>query len=230
MTWPSENRKYTAIEHKIDSDCEIETAIAMSKQDPSKAQGMPPPQYAYGAPLQQQYGSQPPPYSASAQSSAAAYPASASQHDSAYLASMQAQAQAYQAQSQYVQQQYMQAYAQMQPMQHGYVPASSSAYPRQQYMPVIHQTQGVSPHGPPPPYSPVAQQMMVQQPGTVVVGGAFDAGARFDGISQPRIPPPPPGMAPSAAQIAQMQGQSVVGTQQSSNWFTGGSGGGATLW
>ncbi|XP_067685607.1 DAZ-associated protein 2-like [Haliotis asinina] len=198
----------------------------MSKQDPSKTQGMPPPQYAYGAPLQQQYGSQPPPYSTAAPQNAASYSASASPHDSAYIASMQAQA--YQAQSPYVQQQYMHPYTQMPPMQHGYVPASSSAYPRQQYMPVI-QTQGVSPHGPPPPYTPVAQQMMVQQPGTVVVGGAFDAGARFDGIAQPRIPPPPPGMAPNAAQLAQMQGQTVVASQQSSNWFTGGAGG-STLW
>jgi hypothetical protein len=45
---------------------------------------------------------------------------------------------------------------------------------------------------------------------TYVIPGAFDAGARFDGISRPNIPPLPPGVAPNAAQVAQAQGHNVV--------------------
>ncbi|KAK3584457.1 hypothetical protein CHS0354_005257 [Potamilus streckersoni] len=88
------------------------------------------------------------------------------------------------------------------------------------------------PHqGPPPPYTACAQQAIPsQQQHLVMAPNAFDAGARFDGIAQPRIPPPPPGVAPNAAQLAAMQGHTVVGTQQSADWFTGGKGGGYTWW
>jgi hypothetical protein len=41
--------------------------------------------------------------------------------------------------------------------------------------------------------------------------------------------PPPPGVAPNAAQLAAMQGHTVIGTQQRSNFWTGGSGGGYTM-
>ena len=44
------------------------------------------------------------------------------------------------------------------------------------------------------------------------------------------LQPPPPGMAPNAAQIAAMQGHTVVGTQQKADWFSGGKGGGFTFW
>lgn len=101
-----------------------------------------------------------------------------------------------------------------------------------------------------PMYQPqqYAQYQMVQQPGgyqmmmqqgyampmqqapptgqQVHVGAAFDAGARFDGIAQPRIPPPPPGCAPNTAQMAAMQGHTVVASRQKNSWFSGGSGGG----
>ena len=42
--------------------------------------------------------------------------------------------------------------------------------------------------------------------------------------------PPPPGCAPNAAQMAQMQGHDVVVTQQRGNFLTGGSDGGYTVW
>jgi len=49
-------------------------------------------------------------------------------------------------------------------------------------------------YGVPPPggggamYAPAQPQQQQQQPTTYVVQGGFDAGARFDGISQPTIP------------------------------------------
>lgn len=64
----------------------------------------------------------------------------------------------------------------------------------------------------------------------VVVKGAFDPGARFDHVSQPSIPPPPPGVAPNAAQMAAMQGHNVVGTQKKDNFWFGSAGGGYTWW
>lgn len=66
----------------------------------------------------------------------------------------------------------------------------------------------------PPPYTehPQNPQMGVQQ--NLCFENAFDYRARFDGIAQPRIPPPPPGVAPNAAQIAAMQGHNVTATQE----------------
>lgn len=46
----------------------------------------------------------------------------------------------------------------------------------------------------------------------------------------PLSQPPPPGHPPNAAQLAAMQGANVVMTQRKSNWFTGGSSGGYTIW
>lgn len=69
------------------------------------------------------------------------------------------------------------------------------------------------------------------QPGqNVVVMNGFDAGARFDGISQPSIPPPPPGMAPNAAQMAAAAGAQVSASQKKGAFLSGGSGGGFTFW
>ncbi|XP_003726155.1 DAZ-associated protein 2 isoform X2 [Strongylocentrotus purpuratus] len=98
--------------------------------------------------------------------------------------------------------------------------------------------------GAPPPYSaagappPAAQAGYPQapvyyqppQPQTVVVNGGYDAGARFNSRNPPSIPPPPPGCAPNAAQMASGTGQNVVMGQKPSNWVTGGSDGGYTLW
>jgi len=49
--------------------------------------------------------------------------------------------------------------------------------------------------------------------------GAFSAAARFDSGSQVRIPPPPPGVAPNAAQSAAAMGQNVVLGKKRSKFF-----------
>lgn len=58
----------------------------------------------------------------------------------------------------------------------------------------------------------------------------YDAGARFDGISQPVIPPGPPGVPPSAAQLAAMAGHQVALGQKKGSFLAGGSDGGYTFW
>lgn len=87
-------------------------------------------------------------------------------------------------------------------------------------------------YGMPPPgggmYAP-APPPAGPQPSTYVVQGGFDAGARFDGISKPSIPPPPPGCAPNMAQMAAFQGHNVVVTQRPSGVWDSGSDGGFTL-
>ena len=60
---------------------------------------------------------------------------------------------------------------------------------------------------------------------TVVVSDGFDSGARFDGVAQPRIPPPPPGVAPNAAQMAAMHGYNVEVGKKKNDIFGGGKGG-----
>lgn len=125
------------------------------------------------------------------------------------------------------------------------------AYPQSQaqaWQPTAPPMYG-APSDPPPPYSyqaPPQQQpmpnyqayptqvqnvQMYTQGPMMASGGlataSFDSAARFDGISQPRIPPPPPGYMPTAAQQAVMQGRPVVATQQKAGWFSG-SGGGYT--
>ncbi|XP_059812088.1 DAZ-associated protein 2 [Hypanus sabinus] len=99
-----------------------------------------------------------------------------------------------------------------------------------------------------PPYVPVSAQMQVNPAGagmpvryyavpqvfpphsTVVVEGAFDAGARFGAGATANLPPPPPGCPPNAAQIAAMQGSNVIATQKKGSWASGGSDGGYTIW
>ncbi|KAK7080733.1 DAZ associated protein 2 (dazap2) [Halocaridina rubra] len=69
------------------------------------------------------------------------------------------------------------------------------------------------------------------QPGqNVLVLNGYDAGARFDGVAQPSIPPPPPGIAPNAAQLAASAGAQVSISQKKGSFLGGGSGGGYTFW
>lgn len=91
-------------------------------------------------------------------------------------------------------------------------PYQSAPPPYQQYP-----APATSQYAPPPP-----AMYGMPQPQTVVAPGLFDQGARFDGVAGQRIPPPPPGVAPNAAQLASMQGHTVIGTQERSNWMTGG--------
>lgn len=65
---------------------------------------------------------------------------------------------------------------------------------------------------------------------TIMIPNGYDAGARFDGISQPVIPPAPPGVPPSAAQLAAMAGHQVALGQKKGSFLGGGSDGGYTFW
>ncbi|XP_046443724.1 DAZ-associated protein 2-like isoform X1 [Daphnia pulex] len=127
-----------------------------------------------------------------------------------------------------------------QAMHHPVAPPNYNA----SYIPVQHiqQQQQVPMNAPGPYYQPYQSyqshqphqpQVHVQQvhpQATFVVPKAFDAGARFDSTSQVRIPPPPPGVAPNAAQLAHGSGHNVVLGQRQDRFFTGGSDGGATFW
>jgi len=93
------------------------------------------------------------------------------------------------------------------------------------------------------PYSSAPAMIPHSTMNTTMVAGAgalssptvavqFDAGARFDGVAQPRIPPPPPGVAPNAAQLALMKGQAptVIAQKKKSTIWDGVGGGGYTFW
>lgn len=58
----------------------------------------------------------------------------------------------------------------------------------------------------------------------------FEAGARFDGIAQPVLPPAPPGVPANAAQLAAMAGHNVAISQKKGSFLTGGTDGGYTFW
>jgi len=62
------------------------------------------------------------------------------------------------------------------------------------------------------------------------VQATYDAGARFSANSPASIPPPPPGVAPNAAQLAAMQGQQVVMNQKKGGFLEGSGSGGYTFW
>ena len=63
-----------------------------------------------------------------------------------------------------------------------------------------------------------------------VGSGQFDAGARFTPYAPASIPPPPPGCAPNAAQIAASQGKTVVTSQKKGGFLKGSGSGGYTFW
>jgi len=65
---------------------------------------------------------------------------------------------------------------------------------------------------------------------TIMIPNGYEAGARFDGIGQPVLPPAPPGVPPSAAQLAAMAGHQVALGQKKNTFLTGGSEGGYTFW
>ncbi|XP_054751017.1 DAZ-associated protein 2-like [Lytechinus pictus] len=121
---------------------------------------------------------------------------------------------------------------------------NSQVVPSQQPQAYSAPPPGAGYAGAPPPYSATASPPPASQAGypqapvyqppaqaqAVVVNGGYDAGARFNSRNPPSIPPPPPGCAPNAAQMAASTGQNVVMGQRPSNWVTGGSDGGYTLW
>lgn len=93
-----------------------------------------------------------------------------------------------------------------------------SGYPPHTTQPVGHPARMYPPQGQPYPTvhpNPAASQYpgaaYPQQPmQTYYVPGAFDAGARFMPGQPVNIPPPPPGVAPNAAQLAAMQQNATV--------------------
>lgn len=58
----------------------------------------------------------------------------------------------------------------------------------------------------------------------------FEAGARFDGIAQPVLPPAPPGVPANAAQLAAMAGHNVALSQKKGSFIANGCEGGYTFW
>ncbi|XP_015922132.1 DAZ-associated protein 2 isoform X1 [Parasteatoda tepidariorum] len=115
-----------------------------------------------------------------------------------------------------------------------YLPATYAAAPLQPHLPygTVSVAPNITAFGVQPTYLPQLTQVYSPRPGTVYVpaAAAYDASARFDGHSMPVVPPPPPGVAPNAAQLAMMQGNPVVLSQQKNSFLTGGSGAGYTFW
>jgi len=114
-----------------------------------------------------------------------------------------------------------------------YLPASYAA-PLQHHLPygTVSVAPNITAFGVPPQYFSQFPQVYSQRPGAVYVPAAatYDASARFDGHGMPVVPPAPPGVAPNAAQLAMMQGNPVVLSQQKNSFLSGGSGAGYTFW
>lgn len=91
---------------------------------------------------------------------------------------------------------------------------------------------GVHPSAVPPTYMPHIAPMYSHRPAAAAmyVPAGFDGSTRFDGHTMTVVPPPIAGVAPNAAQLAMMQGNSVLLGQQKSNYLTGASNGGYTFW
>lgn len=96
-------------------------------------------------------------------------------------------------------------------------PASYSSY-QSQAQPV---TSGYS------TYPTAYPQMNVTNP---IPTATYDPGARFGAGATMSLPPAPPGVMPTHAQMAAAQGQPVAMQQRQANWFSGGSDGGTTFW
>ncbi|XP_069703584.1 DAZ-associated protein 2 isoform X3 [Periplaneta americana] len=101
----------------------------------------------------------------------------------------------------------------------GYPAAAAAAYsPMQAYYPSLAAA-----------YSYPGMQPAQLRP-TIMVPNGFEAGARFDGIAQPVLPPAPPGVPANAAQLAAMAGHNVALSQKKGSFLTGGTDGGYTFW
>ncbi|XP_069762521.1 DAZ-associated protein 2 isoform X2 [Narcine bancroftii] len=123
------------------------------------------------------------------------------------------------------------SYAELQqPPRYVQVPPHVNAnHPVDMYVPASAPMQG-NPSGPATPQMYYVVPQIVPPQSTVLMEGAYDAGARFGAGASANIPPPPPGCLPNAAQIAAMQGGNVILTKKKGNWISGGSDGGYTIW
>merc|ERR1712038_159450 len=118
-----------------------------------------------------------------------------------------------------------------QPPPYGAAPQYQQPYPmppqQQQQYPQSYQQQ---------PY-PTAPNSINAQPTPQNVTQAYQVTyqpapvqqARFDGNSQARVPPPPPGVQMNSAQLAAAQGQSAQVGQRKTGFFNGGDGGGTSI-
>lgn len=102
----------------------------------------------------------------------------------------------------------------------GYLTGYPTAYGPLQYYPPLAAAAAY--------YPAAAMQPQPVRP-TLMVPNGFD-GTRFDGISQQVLPPPPPGVAANAAQLAAMAGHSVALSQKKGSFLGGGTEGGYTFW
>ncbi|XP_011143332.1 DAZ-associated protein 2 isoform X1 [Harpegnathos saltator] len=102
----------------------------------------------------------------------------------------------------------------------GYLAGYPTAYGPLQYYPPLAAAAA---------YYPAAAMQPAPVRPTIMVPNGFD-GTRFDGISQPVLPPPPPGVAANAAQLAAMAGHSVALSQKKGSFLGGGTDGGYAFW
>ncbi|XP_012252534.1 DAZ-associated protein 2-like [Athalia rosae] len=102
----------------------------------------------------------------------------------------------------------------------GYLTGYPAAYGPLQYYPPLATAAA---------YYPAAAMQPAPVRPTIMVPNGFDGG-RFDGISQQVLPPPPPGVAANAAQLAAMAGHSVALSQKKGSFLGGGTEGGYTFW
>jgi len=111
------------------------------------------------------------------------------------------------------------------PQNHQPYPATKPQYqyPTNQHYPT---TNGIQAQ---PTPQHVTQAYNIQYQPMPAPQARFDSGARFDGNSQARVPPPPPGVQMNSAQIAAAQGQSVQVGQKKGSFLTGGDGGGVSM-
>lgn len=113
------------------------------------------------------------------------------------------------------------------PQAQAYPTAVQNSYPQAQ-QPYPSQPGPNSVYAQPTPAHVTNQYNIVYQP-PPVQQARFDSGARFDGNTPARIPPPPPGVAANSAQLAAANGQGVQVSQKKAGFWSGGDGGGVSV-
>merc|ERR1712165_143283 len=107
-------------------------------------------------------------------------------------------------------------------------PYQQQPYQQQPYQQQPYPTAPNSINAQPTPQNVTQAYQVTYQPAPVQQA-RFDSGARFDGNSQARVPPPPPGVQMNSAQLAAAQGQSAQVGQKKAGFLSGGDGGGTSI-